>query len=334
VSFWDQLHRWFGGPPPLGGGVQPRVDETFGDADVQRLLNDVGRGDYLAADRLLQATTDHDVRAFYVRCLARQPNRPPWLDLWIQKEGKTSATPWLVSGRHGIESAWQARSRRRAQDVSAEAFATFFARLERADSDLLRAAEMAPTDPLPHAERIVVAVGRELGPSACAQRFEEATRLAPLHFEAHRARLMSLLPKWGGATETSLAFATDASARAPDGSRVHSLVAWAHVERWLYFAFEERPNPQEQGAYLRSWRVCSELRAAHARGPGHAGHPGGWAGVEDANIFAFAFWLARDSEFAKQELERTRGILSTTPWGWWDEPVTSFREAKAWCLGA
>jgi hypothetical protein len=304
--------------------MKPALDITLGDAWARDLRRNLERGDWKPVQKFLEATRGWEQRDFYVGVFAEWKGRPPWLDAWC--EGASgSAIPWLVRGAHGVRWAWEARGSSTAEKVQGSAWPAFFERLEGAEADLGKAAELDPADPTPWSWLITTAIGRQQETAVRRQRFEEARRRDPTCLSAHARLLNGLTWKWGGSHEEMFSFAREASAAAAQGSPLHSLVARAHVERWLAFGMEQH----EEGlkTYLRTPEAVRDVEQAWARSVGSARARPFLGGIGERNLFAFCFWQQKEPGKARRELQATRGIVTETPWGYAGDPLTVFGEA-------
>src|SRR6185436_114566 len=97
-----------------------------------------------------------------------------------------------------------------------------------------------------------------------APREEALERLAELrrrdahHAYGHHMMLVFLCEKWHGSHEEMFDFARSASGQAPDGSRLHALIANAHLERYFYF-FHFAKDPQGGAAWFARKEVAEEI---------------------------------------------------------------------------
>jgi len=99
-------------PPP------PPVDELLGDPVAHRFRAELAEGRWQEFHDFAQATTDWDLRHFYVNDLSKISGRPGWLDEWVAARPQ-SAIPFLFRGSHGINWAWEAHVTVRYDSVAA-----------------------------------------------------------------------------------------------------------------------------------------------------------------------------------------------------------------------
>jgi hypothetical protein len=243
-------------------------------------------GDWKDAQGFLEGLRAYELRDFFVGVLSDWSGRPPWLDAWCASS-PTSPVPWLIRGVHGVRWAWEARGSTTADKVAEGAWPVFAERLLSAENDLAKAAALDALDPTPWTWLVTTARALQRDAALERERFEQARGRDPDNLSAHRHFLTALCWKWGGSHEAMFAFAREASARAPEGSRLHTLVAEAHLERWVAYGME---GPAADGAvYLRIPEVVAEVEAAWRRSAGSPRYASPVA-ASDHNLFAFLFW--------------------------------------------
>lgn len=302
------------GAAPPGG---PTVLRARRDPRALAFEAQLARGQWQELHDFLEATTEWDLRYFYVTELARISGRPQWLDEWVA-ERPGSALPLLFRGSHSKYVAWQARFAAGAGTMQEDALLLFHGRLVVADRDLAAAAALDERDPNPWAESVAVAGGLSLGQPELRRRFEEAHRRDPFNGAASvNMRCES--------NEATLQFARWVSGEAPDGHTVHKVVALAHIELWL-----ASPSGEAQQAYFRSQAVKQEVLAAARRSilsPDYR-RSGSVLSWQDRNVFAFCFRLM--GEYGAQ-LEQMRLIgphVLEFPWVYLGEPARKYEEQR------
>lgn len=307
-----------------------QLDPALGHSTTQRLREELTRGSWQGTESALEPLRDWDERAFVVGALSDWPGRPTWLDEWYRARARASALPALVRGAHSIVWAWEARGSGVGSTVDREAAALFASRLDAAERDLMEVAQRDPEDPTPWALLIATGMGRSQGPAVLAKRFGQAVQRDPDHRAAHARMLVASTEKWGGSHAAMFAFAREAVARATPGSSLHTLVAWAHIERWL--AHLGSGGAAVGKGYMGGASVRKELLAAR---DGLLGAPLQAPACEalDRNILAFALWLAGEKTLAAEELRAIGDRISRMPWGFLGEPLLAFARARAACLG-
>ena len=315
-------------PPPL---PTPRLDSFAGDPELREAKASLLSGQWQVAERLLESTADPNRRANRISVLAEAKGRPPCYDEWVDR---TPGRPLglLVRGAHSIQWAWEARGEGNASTVSKEGWRLFYERLHSASEDLVRAGELDPADAISWGFRIVCATG--LGDDQIVRTtvFEQARRRYPELRMAYDTTLMGLLKKWGGSHEAAFDFARSASRSAKPGSPLHTLVADAHIERWLYFtAFEE--DSDAGFAYMASDAVRQELRKVHTlRFP--PGGPKDSHTIGDRNTFAFAFYVSDEWALALEEFRKIGPNATEAPWYFLSGgSLAAFTRARTNCLG-
>ena len=317
-----------GGPEPTGAPGEPRLDPCLGDGRARHLHGQLSRGDWKAASAMLERLKRED-REFYAHVLSEWPGRPAWIDEWWASSCDTSVWPWLVRGRHSIRWAWEARSGRVAKEVGQDAFKVFFQRLQAAEADLWQAVEMDPQDAAPWAFLTITGRGLQVTKEEIRDRFAEAHRRDPESHLAHAMTLVALCEKWSGSHAQMFGFASQASQGAPAGSGLHSLVAQAHVERWLYFSMEnDLPGGQ---AYFKDGSVQADVVDAWRRSFGSpACKPGRFAHAQRSE-FGLCFYLMGERGLLREALTQLGPVVADHPWSFLGDPVQVVKKARASC---
>ncbi len=150
---------------PAAGATAPgpTILPARGDQRALAFKAQLARGQWQEVHDFLEATTEWELRNFYVTELSQVSGRPQWLDEWVAAR-PGSALPLLMRGSHSKNWAWEARGNGRASTVKEDAWPTFHARLVAADKDLAEAAARDERDPTAWAQSMIVARGLSLGP--------------------------------------------------------------------------------------------------------------------------------------------------------------------------
>ena len=120
---------------------------------------------------------------------------------------KTTATTKLAEGVFWVDYAWQARSRRRANNVSQEGWRLFGERLPKAAAALQAAYTLDPSDPDICRKMITVELGQGEGRTRMETWFRRAMDADPDSFAACEDKMGYIEPKWYGSREAMLEFA-------------------------------------------------------------------------------------------------------------------------------
>jgi len=309
-------------PGPTAPG--PTIMPARGDKRALAFQAQLARGQWQEFHDFLEATTEWDLRSFYVTELSRVSGRPQWLDEWVAAR-PGSALPLLMRGSHGKNWAWEARGAGRASTVKEDAWPLFHARLVEADRDLAKAAALDERDPTPWAQSMIVARGLSLGQPEQRRRFDEAHRRDPLNGPACVNMIQGAAGKWGGSNEAMLEFARWASGEAPDGSAVHKVVALAHIEMWL-----DSPKGDAQRAYFKSQAVKQEVQAAARRSilsPAYE-RSGSALSWPDRNVFAFCFRLMHEYAAQLKQMRLIGPHVEEFPWQYQGKPAQKYEEHR------
>lgn len=312
-----------------GGGMPSQAG--VGGPEAAAVRADLKRGDTASLRGLLvQPGLTWDDRTFYVDLLAGDA-RPMDLDFWVQS-GQEPDLALLARGRANMEMAWQARGRGQASSVTAEGQQRFEQYMAAAQQDLHQAAQLQPADPSPWAFLLEVVKVLDLGMETAQQYYQHAVSLDPQHYKAHALMLGFHCQKWGGSHEQMFQFAYDAANRAGPGSDLHTILLYAHIERWLYFdAFED--NAAGAKAYLKDPRVIQETLAAYQNSLGSPQLLLRRSTIHARNTAAFWFFLTRQKTQAQMEIAQIGNAYTELPWALWDTPAKAYSEASQWAYG-
>lgn len=311
-------------------------DLTFGDPQARRLRSALVAGDWMSVHAALDKVRDWDERAFLIDAITEtvSPAMERTLGAWVQAK-PDDGLPLVARGRWRIYAAWAARGGGGASSVTDEGWKVFFQQLQLAEKDFEAASELAPSDPTPHAYRVITARGLQLDDQEERARFDEARTRDPTNRVAHLMMMVALCQKWGGSHAAMFAFAREASAGAKEGSLLHGLVASAHIERWLWatsFADKAEDDPEWYGkaaGYFKDGEVKRELQAAWSRSLGSAAFKATSPSNYTRNTFAWCFVQMEDWDRAKKELEALGGKITELPWRFSArDPLAAVNEAR------
>jgi hypothetical protein len=223
-----------------------------------------------------------------------------------------------------MRQAGQIRGEAKAEETPTEAWDPFHALVERAEDQLLKAAELDRDDPLPWVRLIGTAMLLGDSIEERLHRFEEARLRTPEYHGSYIAAAAALSCKWGGSHELMFRFAREHGRSAIPGSSMAAVLPYAHVERWLYLvAWEDDVAAADE--YFRRPSVRDEILDAHRRCreiplstvPGIA------------NLYAFCFYLGGMRKEARLEFSRSGGVFNGVPWGYLGE--ARYRKAIEEC---
>ena len=281
------------------------------DPDAKRLRAAQQGGDYESVASFLYGLTDYDAREFYIRELTEWPGRPPFFDRWVQAMPECSDA-WLLRGAHSIHWAWEARTSTRAAQVSQDAWPIFAERLKGAWSDLDHASKLNAADPGPFAEKINCAIGLQLKKPVVNDCLKNARRRAPDLWEPHVRSLLYLTKKWHGSHEEMFSFAGKLSSTARVGSGLHTVVAVAHLERWLYAVDFDRDALAD--TYWEQPAVVTEIIRAYRQSLGASEYTATRASRWMRNFFAFALSQVQAFNEAATEFRHIGNRPPDWPW--------------------
>ncbi|MDX2761730.1 hypothetical protein [Streptomyces europaeiscabiei] len=238
-----------------------------------------------------------------------------WIGRAVEEDKEHRAAALLISGARHISWGWEARTAERAVNVTQEQWKVFHDRLRIAEEQLLEAAELRPDWVTPWRRLLTSGRGMSLGRAVNETRRDAALRRDPLDLETHLEWVSQLQPRWGGEPGQALAFAQEASARAPQGHRLGCVIAMAYIEEWV---------ESDRGDHLETSEIQAQLREAADHSilhPAYAWRPG-WQ--HDFNMFAMALSLAGERHTVRRVFQTLDGAYTKWPWTYFGEPEKQF----------
>lgn len=309
------------------------------------------RGDWQPARELMATTrSDFDRRARYVWVLGESaaaqpwssmvsdPERPvglvdttaAWTDRWADAE-PDNPDAVLVRARSLIMRGWEVRGSGWASTVRADAAVEFRRLLQLALPLNDEAARLAPEDPTPWAQRMLLAIALGAGRTAFDTSWDEVVARDPHHREAHNFKLMYLCRKWCGSHEEMFAFAREAAAAAAVGSPLRVLPVQATAE-WAMWEFSHDGSLKNIMAVTKYWRSDPGFHAELDNALGN------WFGsaarrhamwYHDLNYLAYGLVRANRYADAKPVFDAIGPYAEDIPWGWTDaDSQQGFRTAR------
>lgn len=238
-------------------GRRDAVDLTLGDPAAAEIRVSLQNGRWADVAGLFRKQ-GREQREFLLTVMTHWPGRPEWLDGWTAAS-PSSPDAWLISGVHAMRWAWEARTGSVASMVSGRRWNRFFERLEIAQEHLLRAAELAPDDPLPWAAMVTVAKGQQWPLADARVVLDHAVERDPECRPAYSAFLDYSAARWSGEANTSLTVAREFVAAHPT-SFLDALIAEAHFQRSIDLGME---SELEADGYFKRDEVRTELTRLH-----------------------------------------------------------------------
>jgi hypothetical protein len=323
-----------------------------GDDAALRVAYDAARsGDgSLGRDLLASVRHDYDRRAAYVAVLAESTTERPWAetvsgaapvhvdaaaawtDRWAAAE-PANPDAQVLRARSLIARAWEVRGGGWASTVGGDRFGEFGRLLRLALQVNDQAAALAPDDPTPWSQRLLLMTALSADRATFERAWAELVARDPWHREAHSHKLMYLCRKWCGSHDEMFHFARSTAAAAPSGSPLHVLPIEASAE-WGLWEFGREGRLTDLKRVNDVWRkdpgYHAELDNAlnqWFRRP--AGKHAAW--LPDLNMLAYGLTRGRRKPDAKPVFEAIGPYRSFIPWAWWDDPITAdqaFRWAR------
>jgi hypothetical protein len=309
-----------------------------------------------ARDLLASVRHDHDRRAYYLEVLAEStteqagaqlvPGGGPgqvdtgatWIDRWAAAE-PADPDALVLRARSLVARAWEVRGGGWASTVGDDAAGEFGRLLGLALEVNDRAAALAPDDPAPWSQRLLLMTALSADRGTFERGWAELVARDPWHREAHSYKLMYLCRKWHGSHDEMFAFARSTAAAAPNGSPLHVLPLEANAE-WAMWEFRREGRLADLKKVGDVWRkhpgFHAELDNALNRWFRHpAGKHAMW--FHDLNHLAYGLVRGRRKQDAKPVFEAIGPYQHSIPWAWWGDSVTAdkaFRWARKDALRA
>jgi hypothetical protein len=180
-----------------------------------------------------------------------------WLREWLAA-GPHDVTALSVYGSSLVHLAWQIRTTKMPEHISADQWEAFFRVLRQAPDVCNRGAKLDPRDPAPLAVLLTAAKGLQWPQDEYRALYAELMRRAPGSFIANTWAKSYWLPRWFGSKELLSEYVEAAIAAAPPGSLLTAM-------RIDALCFELRPeDPAQRPAFYRGQQFGAALDAALA----------------------------------------------------------------------
>lgn len=202
-----------------------------------------------------------------------------------------------------IDYAWQARGGGWASTVTTEGWRLFEERLQKARAELERAYELDPSDPIPPANLITVAMGLGLDRDEMEKQFKRGLAADPREFSLYARKLTYLMPKWHGTEKDMFEFARKTVAEAPTNSIAATVLVQAH---WEMFSLLHNRDKR----YFRRLGVWDEMKHVYTRVCEQFPDA-----LDRRNWFALTAFYAGDYETAARQLEIIGENWDSSVWG-------------------
>lgn len=295
------------------GGLQvdtfdaPPALAALGEAVAQRSWPDVAA--------FLRGLDDPQDVSRALELLGEVEGAEAWLEAAHHDDPRDGLAGTALARRY-VGLAWQARTRRRAQDVTAEQADAFFAWLRRAERLLIDVCAEHPGLAAAWVERQLTARGLQLGESEARRRLARLDRVSPHSYPAERHLVVTVGARWGGTFDAALTLARHALDAAGDGHHAGALVAVAHLEHDL--------DGPAGHPHLSSEAVHAELVDAARRSVLHPDYEPGLLGHETHGLFALAFSWGGHHADAAPHFAYLGDRATDYPWRYCDGPQAEF----------
>ncbi len=206
-----------------------------------------------------------------------------------------------------------ARGGARAQDTSNKQYENYYQRFYETREFIDHATEVAPNSPLPAYALILGCEPYGIGLQDVFELHRQMHTVCPDFLTGSIALLTLACEKWFGSHDIMFEIARDLAAQTEDFPFGVTLIAAAHIERWLHYAAFEN-NQYAADAYLKSPAVREELEAAFAQAMPLSQEVDSWQNTCFYNHFAMAFYLVNDAPKAAGLLKLIQNRITIRPW--------------------
>jgi len=284
---------------------------SFGDKDAYKAVQTPTN--YQPLKILLAKADTFNKRYFYTVCAAHGYPLET-LEQWVNDEPE-SADALLCHGARLVRAAWEARGYGLAKGVTEERAMSHAELLSISKEVLLKCTDMQSNDPTPWAYLINVSTWGGQGPQGAQVFFDEAIKRDPYSWAAHMHMVIALAEKWGGNNDEMVAFAENASRKAPLGNDLAVLPIKAYIENWKDLKyFKQKPEYAKQ--YLLSEEFRSKAIDAYDRSIGAAAHKDTAVSVFVRYNTSAWFCHTMDTSRLKKDLKYLGDAIVDIHWRW------------------
>jgi hypothetical protein len=202
----------------------------------------------------------------------------------------------------------------------------FLERMRIAEGELFNAATMSPDDSAPWLFLMKTGLALELGELELRQRYDALSQRNPNSEEGARTLTAALSPRWAGSEDSMWAFVRSQTSAAIAGSPLHMLIAMAHIECWVGER-DGSSSANDQNGYFEQQHVREEIFEAYRR---YLLETPSQSPYERSNRewFALCFYLMRELEAARREIEQIGFGIRLLPFGFLGEPITAYAAVR------
>ena len=285
------------------------VDESS-DARVRRLLLQLNAKKWHAVERQL-STADSALRGELIYALASVSPRPESYNNWVNARSE-SVLAYVVSGHQRLYHAWSIHGGGLPHTVSTSARQQFQLELTTAREDLQHALNIS-TDPAEIAHGLLsIAIGESQPVEKLWRQFARTVARDANHYFAHVDMLLALAEFRSGQVGEAFEFARTTASRCTIDSPLRSMIAVAHIEKWLQLDIEQRDHDRD--LYFRQTHVIQELRSACT--PLLASRSSDMGHLRALNTFCFCFYKGGQFREVRQLTELLDGRYFRYPWSY------------------
>jgi hypothetical protein len=321
-------------------GYRPAYHPAGHDAALRTALQDLRAGRWIAMRELLRDTRDRGLWTQRTQVLATAAAGTDLVDLWRVEEPEAAAA-LVMHARVGVERALRAHreGHRHTRELWQQAWEACRTAARAAEDDpvpwvcLLALARLDEWQQWPEHR---VPAPESMLPAGPWGLLAEADRRDPGNREAHHRMLQFLYarPSTGGRLTESVNFVHWAVASAPEGSALHVLPLYVHVER-------HRRQPERSALDLHWVAEDATREALRARDAWFAHAAPERSSLLDLSYLAHALWGAIRFEEAAEVFRALGPYYTPAPWSYRTgasrdaaAAVELFTRARSRCLGA
>jgi hypothetical protein len=297
----------------LGYGAQTDVNNWLGLPAAYGLREQLKYREYFSLSQQLDRCRHEDLQS-YALCMAALgdwPGRPTFLDGWVWY-AEHLAESWLARGIHSLKWAFESHEPGHSQPQGMLAMHTFFQRLEMAEEDFKRAAQVQPDNPEPYAYLIASGGALNLDRQTLQDRFTQLLVRDASHFQGHSNMLIALYRRPEPVENILFAFARQVTNAGPFGSPLHALIPQAYIERWAMSLFSQ--DREAADTHLRESSARTEIYAAYQRLFNTPEYTKTALEPILAGYFAVAFYLLEDRAGVFDAMHKIADYAIAYPW--------------------
>jgi hypothetical protein len=295
---------------------KPKIvrDETLGHSNILIYLNKLlKQKQWKLLEQKLAQANKYELSFFIEHLSSTSSTNAILLEAWYDERPK-QIYPCLVGARYFVTWAWDARGTGYAETVSERMGRLFFERLNQAHILLEEAIEIDPTHSQAYYQMITL--GKAYPYVDKKEVIAKMNEVDKSHFYAQTNIAYALTERWGGKKGEALKYAFNLCNDEPQGSTMHGLIAWVHIEEWVGLS-----NSMLRNKYFLSKRVKHEVFTAFTQAFPNEDFRDDLDAIDALNAYAFCFYLSKQKDLARKILLYLNGRANESPWDYLDVSV-------------